>query len=63
MSEMIDQPEVEISEDDLVVLPEVEESPEDVDHPDAITDEEAEEGLVFYKDVDDLDDSSNGVTA
>lgn len=31
------------------------------DHPDDLTDAEAEDGLVTYMEVDDLDDDSNGL--
>lgn len=36
-------------------------SPEDVDHPDELTDDEAAAGEVMYHEVDDLDDDSNGL--
>ncbi len=36
-------------------------NPEDVDHPDEVTDEEAAAGEVMYHEVDDLDDDSNGL--
>lgn len=32
-----------------------------VDHPEEVTDEEAQEGLAFYRQVDDLDDEDNGL--
>jgi hypothetical protein len=35
--------------------------PEQGDHPDDITDDEAEAGDVMYREVDDLDDDSNGL--
>jgi hypothetical protein len=34
---------------------------EEFDHPDDLTDEEAEAGEVLYHEVDDLDDDSNGL--
>lgn len=35
--------------------------PEQGDHPDEITDDEAQAGDVMYLEVDDLDDDSNGL--
>lgn len=35
--------------------------PEEGDHPDDLTDDEAAEGDVIYHEVDDLDDDSNGL--
>jgi hypothetical protein len=35
--------------------------PEEGDHPDDVTDEEAEAGEVIYREIDDLDDDSNGL--
>lgn len=35
--------------------------PEEGDHPDDLTDEEADAGEVLYHEVDDLDDDSNGL--
>lgn len=35
--------------------------PEESDHPDEVTDEEAAAGEVMYHEVDDLDDDSNGL--
>ena len=35
--------------------------PEEGDHPDDLTDEEAVDGEVIYHEVDDLDDDSNGL--
>ena len=34
---------------------------EEGDHPDDVTDEEAEAGEVIYREIDDLDDDSNGL--
>lgn len=36
-------------------------TPEQGDHPDEITDDEARAGDVMYREVDDLDDDSNGL--
>ena len=35
--------------------------PEQGDHPDDITDDEVHAGEVMYREVDDLDDDSNGL--
>lgn len=35
--------------------------PEEFDHPDELTEEEAAEGEIIYHEVDDLDDDSNGL--
>ena len=39
----------------------VDSMPEEGDHPDEVTDDEAEAGDVMYREVDDLDDDSNGL--
>lgn len=47
--------------EEVIDLPDLNDPPEEVDHPDEVTDEEALEGLVVYREVDDLDDDSNGI--
>ena len=39
----------------------VDATPELGDHPDEITDDEVQAGDVMYREVDDLDDDSNGL--
>lgn len=45
---------------DIEELPVIEQT-EQYDHPDEVTEEEAEAGQVMYNEVDDLDDTSNGI--
>jgi hypothetical protein len=46
--------------DEPILLPDVDSAAPPVDHPDEVTDEEAEAGHVEYLAVDDLDDESSG---
>jgi hypothetical protein len=39
----------------------VDSMPEEGDHPEEVTDDEAVAGDVMYREVDDLDDDSNGL--
>ena len=41
--------------------PSADSKPETFDHPNKITDDEAEAGQILYHEVDDLDDDSNGL--
>jgi hypothetical protein len=54
---MNDPPDVDAEVLDAAADP----HPEEYDHPDDLTDEEAADGEVLYHEVDDLDDDSNGL--
>ena len=48
--------------DEMTILPPMDaELAEAGEHPVEVTEEEAEEGLIMYNEVDDLDDTSNGI--
>ena len=48
-------------EEKIEDLPDVDDQKESGDHPDFITPSEAERGEMQYREVDDLDDESNGL--
>jgi hypothetical protein len=53
-----------VSTDEPIALPVTDTDDEEVvDHPDDLTDEEAEEGRKVYEAVDDTDDTSTGLDA
>lgn len=54
---MTEATDVEVEELDASADP----MPEEGDHPDEVTDDEAEAGEVIYHEIDDLDDDSNGL--
>jgi hypothetical protein len=52
----------EMADESVEVLdPSLDPMPEEGDHPDELTDDEALAGDVIYRAVDDLDDDSNGL--
>lgn len=41
--------------------PSADPEPEEIDHPDDLSDQEADEGQVIFLEIDDVDDDSNGL--